>query len=207
MKKIKNAIVLNALFILFAFFIFNSNIFAAPIKNTSQEELKKEQKPHQPFDPIVNTQEHQVKNQDLWDYCSKIYNKKVLCPKDVCVSSFKVNQQGIGYVMRCEPKTCLSLDAQNCPTDTCQIMKGCGGDDVCFPRDERKPPVCGGLAYEGQDVECCPGFVKRCGVEFFDGSCGMKGKYSVYGVPICLPCGNGICNQFENRCNCPEDCK
>ncbi len=25
--------------------------------------------------------------------------------------------------------------------------------------------------------------------------------------PICIPCGNGVCNtDYENKCNCPEDC-
>ena len=66
---------------------------------------------------------------------------------------------------------------------------------------------CGDLAYAGQDVDCCPGLVRRCGVEFFDGSCDMEGKNSIYSLPICVPCGDGVCGNFENRCNCPEDCK
>ncbi len=24
---------------------------------------------------------------------------------------------------------------------------------------------------------------------------------------VCAPCGNGICDDVESRCNCPEDCK
>jgi len=24
---------------------------------------------------------------------------------------------------------------------------------------------------------------------------------------ICAPCGNGVCDKNENKCNCPEDCK
>ena len=49
--------------------------------------------------------------------------------------------------------------------------------------------------------------IEHLEVVFFDGSCDLVGKSSVYAVPICIPCGNGICNQFETHCNCPEDCK
>ncbi|RME19937.1 MAG: hypothetical protein D6806_17395 [Deltaproteobacteria bacterium] len=24
---------------------------------------------------------------------------------------------------------------------------------------------------------------------------------------VCVPCGNGVCDEDESRCNCPEDCK
>lgn len=65
---------------------------------------------------------------------------------------------------------------------------------------------CGDVAYAGQDVACCEGLVRRCGIEFLDGTCDMEGQDSVYNLPICIPCGDGLCGQFENRCNCPEDC-
>ena len=53
------------------------------------------------------------------------------------------------------------------------------------------------------NVSCCPGLKK---VNFcmpdennqcICASCGF----------VCLPCGNGVCNEHENWCNCPEDCK
>jgi hypothetical protein len=24
---------------------------------------------------------------------------------------------------------------------------------------------------------------------------------------VCVPCGNGVCDQDESPCNCPQDCK
>jgi hypothetical protein len=27
------------------------------------------------------------------------------------------------------------------------------------------------------------------------------------GALICSDCGNGLCEEWENKCNCPEDCK
>ena len=90
-----------------------------------------------------------------------------------------------------------------CPTDHCQIMISCNGKKICYAQIKSESLKCGGLAYAGQDVSCCEGLVKRCGVEFFEGTCS---PYSKNSIPVCLPCGNGICNEFENRCNCPEDC-
>ncbi len=156
---------------------------------------------------ILNSDTHQVTVKDLNDYCEITYQTKLECPSKVCFAYFDDQGESKGFVMRCKAKTCLNLAAVNCPLDACRIMQGCDDVPICYPPDTREPPQCGGLAYDGQDVPCCDGFIKRCGVEYFDGSCDMSGKYSIYGVPACLPCGNGTCNQFENKCNCPEDCK
>ena len=52
-------------------------------------------------------------------------------------------------------------------------------------------PCCSGLkgvllTYEDEEGQCFPPV-----------PCGS----------ICLPCGNDVCDERENRCNCPEDCK
>lgn len=138
--------------------------------------------------------------------CQSYFEKTGICPKDVCNKGCLEGINFEGCKTGCEPKPCFEIDAQFCPEDTCQIIQGCEGKDVCFPLNEFSAPKCGGLAYAGADVECCSGLVKRCGIEFFDGSCDLVGKYSMYSIPICVPCGNGVCNQFENACNCPEDC-
>jgi hypothetical protein len=36
------------------------------------------------------------------------------------------------------------------------------------------------------------------------GGCGADGPLS---TKVCLPCGNGSCNEGENSCNCPSDCR
>ena len=52
------------------------------------------------------------------------------------------------------------------------------------------------------NIPCCPG-LKEVGLCFDENGkcicadCGF----------ICLPCGNGICDDKENKCNCPEDCQ
>ena len=137
-------------------------------------------------------------------FCENTYKEKKQCPEDVCMFNCLGAIAYQGCEKGCYPRSCLEIPVESCPVSDCQVLKGCEDIDRCFPQTEAAE--CGDLAYQGQDVECCKGFVRRCGFEFFDRTCDMVGEKSVYGVPVCIPCGNGICNQFENRCNCPEDC-
>ncbi|MBP9855256.1 MAG: hypothetical protein KBD53_10370 [Candidatus Omnitrophica bacterium] len=155
----------------------------------------------------VQAEEPAKKPEIRMEDCQAIFEKSGKCPTEVCSPGCL---GGITYdkcKAGCNPKSCLEIESQYCPTDNCQLIVGCEGKKVCFPQADLLPPSCGGEAYSGGDAPCCSGLVKRCGIEFFDGSCDLVGKYSTYGVPICLPCGNGVCNQFENACNCPEDCQ
>ncbi len=86
------------------------------------------------------------------------------------------------------------------------MVKGCEGKYICYPKLIVPAGGCGGLGYQGGEVECCAGLVKRCGVENFDGRCDVTPRNSVHSVPTCIPCGDKICGQFENKCNCSEDC-
>ncbi len=62
-------------------------------------------------------------------------------------------------------------------------------------RDETVECTTGGLP-------CCEGLVSvPYGMEQ-DGECLFE-----YCGDICRPCGNGVCDEGENRCNCPEDCE
>ncbi|MBU0468008.1 MAG: hypothetical protein KKD07_00060 [Candidatus Omnitrophica bacterium] len=139
-------------------------------------------------------------------FCESVYIKTKECPQAVC----RLECVGGLAVDDCEkvcyPKECAEIDAESCPLDSCQILKGCSGEDVCYHKLINEPFECGNISYAGQKVECCYGLVKRCGERFFDGTCDMIGANTLYSVPICIPCGNGICNQFEDSCNCPEDC-
>ena len=155
---------------------------------------------------IISSAANSYARENLAGYCLDTYQKTGTCPKDVCSYLCPGGKFYNGCELLCQPKVCLQLSADDCPTDTCQIVVGCTGEKICYNKLKEATQKCGGLSFPGQDVPCCEGFVKRCGVEFFDGTCDMIGKHSRNSIPICLPCGNGICNQFENRCNCPEDC-
>jgi hypothetical protein len=133
------------------------------------------------------------------------YRNETTCPKERCHLFCLEGEGASACHLSCAPRPCIELTAQHCPLDVCQVVDGCGGIERCFPKSENETPDCGNVAYSGRE-QCCPGLVKRCGIKFLDGTCDMKAEFSTEGVPICIPCGNGICNQFENICNCPEDC-
>lgn len=138
--------------------------------------------------------------------CVKTFAQAQTCPSEQCdYGCFTPTDDGCQ--MACLPKPCWSIAPSYCPSDRCQLMVSCENSAVCFPKQPKLPAgSCGDIGYNGQDVPCCKGLIKRCGLEFFDGTCDMAGRRSVYAVPVCVPCGNGICNQFEQSCNCPEDC-
>ncbi len=58
---------------------------------------------------------------------------------------------------------------------------------------------------------CCNGLVPTFSLSDFDSNCkntymeqGMSGATSY----LCLACGDKTCDKkYENKCNCPEDCK
>ena len=143
--------------------------------------------------------------QTFMDHCLDSYLQKKECPADIC--QLRCIHDTPDCVKMCLPKECPKIDVAHCPGKYCEVMTDCSDQKICHYQMMGEKPECGDLAYAGQDVECCDGFVKRCGVEFLDGRCDMEGKNSVYNIPICIPCGDGICGQFEDRCNCPEDCK
>jgi hypothetical protein len=131
------------------------------------------------------------------------------CDDDVCVFGCCMGSgnPGGGCAGCCQRRPCEAIPVASCPTDTCQVMIDCAGNPACTYRFEGSRPACGTLSDYGQDVECCPGLVKRCGKARADGSCdSATGGYNSF--PWCLPCGDGVCDSiFENPCSCPEDCK
>lgn len=147
----------------------------------------------------------QAKTKTFRAFCWDEYEQSGKCPADIC-QLFK--PEGVAEEVKgfCLPVKCTELSAEQCPADYCVVMENCSQEKIChFPMEGGKPK-CGDLAYAGQDVPCCRGLTQRCGIEFIDATCDMEGENSVYSLPICIPCGDGICGNFENRCNCPEDC-
>ena len=148
------------------------------------------------------------KEDDLSKSCGTIFEETGKCPEDKCEigcgggGPFDVG----GCPMACYLKPCNAFTSKNCPLESCRIMTNCEGQEVCYYKSVGEPPECGVSSYYGQDVACCEGLIKRCGEVLEDGSCDSTlGGYD--DLPWCLPCGNGVCDQFENKCSCPEDCK
>ncbi|MCB9771136.1 MAG: hypothetical protein H6754_01090 [Candidatus Omnitrophica bacterium] len=155
------------------------------------------------------------------EFCASSYEKTAKCPNVICdLRCFgesgdmicpptpEVGAKNGEFFVSCQPKACNSLKLQDCPKEFCSVMTDCSNKETCQPKTpDVSIPTCGALAYSGQDVECCQGLVKRCGFDYLDGSCNMEGKNTAYRFPICIACGDGFCTNFENHCNCPEDCK
>jgi len=176
------------LFLISALFIPAQNCFSA-IKEVSSD------------------QDQTTSEVDLPKSCDEIFSGTQQCPQDLCrLQCVPWKNKPNICIMQCLPKPCIEIDAAICPLSRCEILKGCGGVDVCYYRVKKDALHCGRIGYVGQEVDCCEGMVRRCGIEFFDHTCDMTGENSIYSIPACIPCGNGICNQFENACNCPEDC-
>jgi len=93
----------------------------------------------------------------------------------------------------CQEVVCMAVGcpcpetAESCPEDCKKVKKECG--------KEGQLPVNG---------VCCEGLVKKG-----DAKINKKTEECLYMRHlICLKCGDGECNsKYENKCNCPEDCK
>ncbi len=146
--------------------------------------------------------------QTFVDLCNKSYLENSVCPPATCQLQCAVGEAAADCPKVCVPKECQAISAENCPKDFCHTVTDCSQKVTCQVNSSPDQiPECGALGYDKQEVECCPGLVKRCGFDYLDGKCNMQGKNTSYNVPICIPCGNGVCTNFENHCNCPEDCK
>lgn len=54
----------------------------------------------------------------------------------------------------------------------------------------------------GERKKCCPGLKSAVNYNIQNGNCDP-----LMDVKICINCSDGTCNEGENKCNCPEDCK
>lgn len=139
-------------------------------------------------------------------HCSRIFEETGQCPDTLCKPRC---YGGIDYPecdIECFGKECTLINPSMCPKPTCQLVRGCNDVSLCLPDETPDGQQCGDLGYVGDGLKCCDGLQKRCGIPLYDGTCDQAPQRSIYAAPMCLPCGNGICDTLENRCNCPEDC-
>ena len=143
----------------------------------------------------------------LAEFCIASFAQSGVCPANVCkVQCVGTSPNEAECVKGCFPVSCTQIKPEACPKDFCSVMTDCSKKKICPYKMAGGSPRCGGLGYSGQDVDCCKGLLSRCGINFLDGNCDMEGLGSVYNLPICIPCGDGVCTNLENHCNCPEDC-
>jgi hypothetical protein len=64
------------------------------------------------------------------------------------------------------------------------------------------------LGPAGDFGECCTGLIEISGAPlsaYYLENCTSNGEWVGSGI-ICSACGNGICEEWEHKCNCPHDC-
>lgn len=97
-----------------------------------------------------------------------------------------------------------------------------GNEDICNCPEDCAECVGEGESYNHVDthnLSCCPGLtgivadevpLEVAGEEFRDDAnergCVNIGSFHSSATLTCMDCGNGECEEPENRCNCPEDC-
>jgi hypothetical protein len=54
--------------------------------------------------------------------------------------------------------------------------------------------------------ECCEGLKQIPPAYIYDANCSQLEMPPPGWLPICSDCGNGICEPWESKCNCPQDC-
>lgn len=149
------------------------------------------------------------------EYCKNVYEKSGECPENHCEIDCWCGPNNGSDMFGCAPgccqKSCSDYSAENCPTGDCDLWKNCSGEYICHDGPSLGSLECGVMGFYSQNLDCCDGFIRRCGKENRDGTCDMEEKIENYPFPKCIPCGDGICENTgghsENKCNCPEDCK
>jgi len=107
-----------------------------------------------------------------------------------------------------ENGVCIFPDGSEC--DAWQFYCNCEPNGIgCWPGDFNCPWPCEELPCReaGEFVsisKCCQGLSEIPRIEAYDHECNLVGWLGW--VYICSDCGNGICESWENKCNCPEDC-
>ncbi|MBU4493012.1 MAG: hypothetical protein KKA61_01455, partial [Nanoarchaeota archaeon] len=168
-----------------------------PVIPAEEEELVEEEP--EPCTPIPITM--------LCPGCDEEDIQKCLCP-------MKTDEKGCSFwdCDACETtpgEECI--DNFDCPSGMKCENSVCV-DVGCIEEGQRTPTVAtspeGFEMLEHMATECCGGLREIIQPDEFDENCNLKPlKVGVIGGrTVCSNCGNGICESWETKCNCPEDC-
>ena len=115
----------------------------------------------------------------IWEYQKDKPNK--------ILPTFCKNNSDCPLQMKCENRICVEV--------------GCLKESESLPR-----------AINPKDInhiatKCCAGLKGITASKFYDADCNVQMFPLGGSTSICSNCGNGICESWENECNCPEDCE
>jgi len=92
--------------------------------------------------------------------------------------------------MKCENFVCVDV--------------GCIEEGQRIPRTAISPE--GFESIKHLTTECCKGLTIITHGDSFDENCNLEFRVGVTGGGVCSNCGNGICEEWETKCNCSKDC-
>ncbi len=99
----------------------------------------------------------------------------------------------MGYTV--EGNYCVFPDGESC--EVWAFLNGECGEEYVHP-----VPCAEAGEHRGVAVVCCEGLVEIWNVFPVDHLC----MHLIGAFALCSDCGDGICDEWENSCNCPEDC-
>lgn len=131
-------------------------------------------------------------------YCidTKEYIETYFCPngcKDGACIEKCASDDDCGYGYECDSGECKKKLLIGPEVEQISCIKA---GQVC-----RNPS----LGPAGIFGECCKGLVEINDKTYYDENCKFSGIIGT-GI-ICSDCGNGICEEWESKCNCPVDCE
>ncbi len=82
----------------------------------------------------------------------------------------------------------------------------CNGTKRCVEAGLAILNISSGPVRGGYVLECCEGLGVITAKQYFNEDCNEIMAPPGSNAVICSDCGNGVCEEWESECNCPEDC-
>ena len=143
------------------------------------------------------------------DYCNSYDGTLV---EYFCSGTYGMQFNSITCPGVCEDGACVEAEEVECIVSSdCPSQMKCEDstcvDVGCIAEGEYAPSA--GINPESLDhlaTECCSGLTSITYSEYYDDDCAWQ---PLAGAPtgVCANCGNGICEAYETKCNCPADCE
>ena len=137
--------------------------------------------------------------------CDPACGEYEICSQGECVGC--VDNGDCFYQQICIENQCSDpeCDPENpceegeCKSGICILPE----EECIIAGEEEKSPYLG-EDDPNKDIDCCSGLIAVEPIEFYDEECNEAGLSEF--AYVCTDCGNDVCEEWESKCNCEEDC-